>query len=365
MVSNNMRKIFFLLLLTASFSVSAMESSEANKEPAIATQRNQLKKIAMRRKAYTLAKDILDNKKSYDDLNTVPQELHNYTKLLVEAHLNFDKALQKAIKHINRYSRDDIKNLIETGANEYIKTSPYPLISAIELGILGNYWLFDLLLAHGASVNLQDKDGRTPLYHAVLLQQPYFVRALLKAGADPNILNRQNFSPLIVASGFGNRKIASLLLKYGAKVAIKGGNQKQTALSQSVQNNRVAVVKLLLDCCADPNEEIPSTDPTYTIPIIQVAAQYGFNDIIVALLQANANINLLGHGNYTTALIRAVRAKKIDTVKLLLERHADKTIRNKVGKTALDYAIDNRDPEMINLLASAELASMPELVEAP
>ena len=53
-----------------------------------------------------------------------------------------------------------------------------------------------------------------------------------------------------------------------------------------------------------------------------------------------------------TALHRAASWGRVDTVRLLLQHGADKTIRNKIGKTPLDLAKENAQTEVVNTLAA-------------
>ena len=55
------------------------------------------------------------------------------------------------------------------------------------------------LLQSGTDVNGRLSDGSTALHRAVLNDQPTAVEALLAAGADPVLLNRNGISPLFLA----------------------------------------------------------------------------------------------------------------------------------------------------------------------
>ncbi len=358
-VCNNIQKISFLFIFLLQFStIWAMQEPTTSVKPPPTPLHYQ--PIPLRYQlAYSLAKEVLNKEKPISYLRKLSPDLIQFTFLLINSNLDLEKAFQNAIEKPKIFTYYDIKNLLDAGANKYLNTSTYPLKKAIESD---NHWLFDLLLSYGAPVNLKDQYGRTPLMLAVIWDRPDFVKTLLEAGADPNILTNAHVSPLIIAAERGDPEIVSLLLKSDADVTIIGGVglPKKTALSEAVKYNNVAIVNLLLQYKADPNLEIRST---YSIPLIQIAAQNGFNDVLVALLNAGANINSSERNNNTTALIQAVQAKKIDTVQLLLEYGADKTQRDKAGKTALDYAFANRDSEIIKLLAHKELAGMPELVE--
>lgn len=296
---------------------------------------------------YALAKDIVDQKKRPDSINILPIELQNFIQLLIDSNLNYGKAFRKAVAHMDIYSDDDIKNLLEAGCNVNIKDGKgqFPLYYAIRYNM---HWLFDLLLEHGAHVNMHNEYNETPLYIATYYQRIYFIKKLLQRGAKPNIGNKMNETPLMLAASLGNKKIVSLLLKNGAHVSIKKLMNKRTALFNSVKNNHFAIVTLLLNYGADPNECVIDNYRQLT-PIIQIAAQNGSNAIIEALLNAGADSNQK-NSKGLTALMKAVQAKQIDTVELLLEYGANKSIEDVFGNTALDYAVEQNNQAIIELL---------------
>lgn len=71
--------------------------------------------------------------------------------------------------------------------------------------------MLELLLTHGAEVNVLLSNGVTPLRHAIDLDLPDDVELLLANGADPNALNS-----VLVAVLHDRTKILEILLDYGA-----------------------------------------------------------------------------------------------------------------------------------------------------
>jgi len=52
------------------------------------------------------------------------------------------------------------------------------------------------LLEHGANLNVQDNDGRTPLHYAVENCHVDVARVLFDHGADPTIRDNEGMTPL-------------------------------------------------------------------------------------------------------------------------------------------------------------------------
>ncbi|REG27028.1 ankyrin repeat protein [Archangium gephyra] len=80
------------------------------------------------------------------------------------------------------------------------------------------------------------------------------VKALLAAGADPNVCSRDGITPLRTSAEVGNLDMASLLLGAGATRTINdwGGLTGYTALGHAARRLDLPMIKLLLDVGADP-----------------------------------------------------------------------------------------------------------------
>ena len=65
---------------------------------------------------------------------------------------------------------------------------------------LGNLEVMGFLLDKRADINLQDKSGRTALFHASYSDRPKedLITLLLARGADANVRDESGFSPVAV-----------------------------------------------------------------------------------------------------------------------------------------------------------------------
>ena len=118
------------------------------------------------------------------------------------------------------------------------------------------------LVAHGASPNeTGGVNGWTPLEHAVHKNQLESVKALLDAGADPNLADRAGTTPLIMAAGYGYTPIVELLLRRGAdprRFNRNGQNALDAALSGTSDIDRFT----LLDCQTSTVATLRHADPS-------------------------------------------------------------------------------------------------------
>ena len=97
------------------------------------------------------------------------------------------------------------------------------------------------LLKKKLDVNSEDNNGQTPLFESTDFETALL---LLENGADPNHLAHDGSTPLMWASRRGGETIVRLLLKHGAKPAIR--NRKgEDAADFALKNKNVRIARLL------------------------------------------------------------------------------------------------------------------------
>ena len=211
--------------------------------------------------------------------------------------------------------------------------------------------LFIKILNLGADPNIQNRNGYTPIARASRNGDKELVQLLIQKGADVNIKTNSSSTPLHHAS-FGNHiEIVQLLLQNGAKVNIKN-QDAQTPLYQASLNVTKDVISLLLDVIslllkngADPN----IANNNGTLPLHNVCL-YGNEDMAKLLLKYGANINEVNVNN-ETPLFMASLNKREHIISLLLKKGADPNIKNHMHISPLHHASRGADnPEIISLL---------------
>jgi TonB family protein len=137
------------------------------------------------------------------------------------------------------------------------------------------------------------------------------VLALLRYGADPNVIGEQGYTPLHQAALNGNTAVVRLLLEHGAKV---------TARSKKG-----------------------------TLPLHD-AAVGGNAQTVRALLEAGADIAAQAADTKETALHLAAAWGRIEVVQELVSAGAPTGIRNAKGQTPLQEAAANDQQEAVEVL---------------
>jgi ankyrin repeat protein len=114
--------------------------------------------------------------------------------------------------------------------------------------------VLEALLAVGAKPNVDDGEGRTPLYIATEAGFAESVRLLLAHGADKEI-RPFGYTPLLFAVGNGKQKTAEVLLQGGADVNAHATVDGRTALHLAIERRDPALTALLLTNKADVNAQ--------------------------------------------------------------------------------------------------------------
>jgi ankyrin repeat protein len=159
----------------------------------------------------------------------------------------------------------------------------------------------DVLLRHGASINLPDPDGVTPLHVAVMNANWDLAKKLIEAGGDVNQWDIYGEGPLFAAIGMYTRR--------------DGGRASIDPLNQA---DGPTIVRLLLEHGANPNMQ---------------------------LFFRPANVNGTTNTRGSTPLIRAANAGELELVKLLLEHGADATVYLADRQTPIHAVLAGRTPE--------------------
>lgn len=205
---------------------------------------------------------------------------------------------------------DAVKQLLRYGAtpdiaNEYGVT---PLMYAVQSG---SYELVELLLNLNVDVNKKPFDGNTALHAALRSGNDSISELLLKHDADVNIQNKLGLAPLHYSAWYGMPYITDLLLYYGANVDVVDKNEN-TPLMLSAYNGTLLSARLLLERNANPNIVNQKG-----ISPLMLAAQFNDTAFVGLLYDYGADINLVDNVG-ANALVYAIRASAVDAIGFLV-----------------------------------------------
>lgn len=174
------------------------------------------------------------------------------------------------------------------------------------------------LLGRGASVNVQDAQGSSPLLLATAGNHVEVARSLLLHGADPNLKNQMQDSAYLLAGAQGRLEIVRMTISYGAD--LKSTNRfGGTALIPACERGHVETAKVLIAAGVDVNH----------------INRLGWTCLMEAVVLGNG-------GPEHQAIIRELIAAK-----------ADLNLPDKDGVTALAHARQRKQTEVVKLLQAA------------
>ena len=217
---------------------------------------------------------------SKEELKIEEQPNRQVESVLEESKSN---PLFEAIKESNAAQ---LKELLENGADIELRDgSGNTALICAAAGFTSA--CLELLLQAGATVNVQNKFGTTALINAV--REHYGdiekVSALLKAGADANVVDSKGHSLIYWAIFGANEDVSLALIQAGVDVNIVNEGGVST-LMQAIEKGYIPeIVEMLLNAGADT--EYQNSHGT----ALMLAAESGKLDIVNMMITAGANIN--------------------------------------------------------------------------
>ncbi|XP_062595988.1 ankyrin-2-like [Saccostrea cucullata] len=119
-------------------------------------------------------------------------------------------------------------------------------ISLLEIVSKSSVEVALLLIKHGANVNEEDRDRRTPLYVASVQGILAVVFSLICAGAKHNVrINKYKYFPVYIASKNGHLEVVKLLITAGANLKMKT-EEGFTSLMKAVLENKPEIARCLV-----------------------------------------------------------------------------------------------------------------------
>ena len=211
------------------------------------------------------------------------------------------------------------------------------------------------LLDAGATVNVTNEYGTSPLIEAVKLGDVALVDMLLAAGADADSPNHDNQTALMLAAAIGSREIAERLIEHGADVTAVESFRGQNALMWAAGEGHPEIVDLLLANGADQDldrravhDDWPrqmTSEPraqfrqTGGLTALLYATRSGCYRCVVAIVEAGADIER-PNPDGITPLLNAIDARNFDIAMYLIDQGANVHVWDMHGRTPLYMAVD-------------------------
>ena len=242
------------------------------------------------------------------------QDDKGHTPLMIHAENGNKDIVSYLIAHGARVDRKDpagrtalhltghltiVKTLVDGGASVNVQDDEghTPLMIHAENG---NKDIVFYLITHGAHVDRKDPAGRTALH---LTGHLTIVKTLVDGGASVNVQDDKGHTPLMIHAENGNKDIVSYLIAHGADVH-KKDSQGQTALHyvchrgqmytlSCVPKNSFYLSYMMMKLLVDHGSNIEERDCHQFTPLVHAALR---GDLILAwqLTECGADVKQLG-----------------------------------------------------------------------
>lgn len=209
----------------------------------------------------------------------------------------------------------------------------------------GNAVAAKQIIERGADVNASTNKGKRALMMAASEGRTEVARLLIERGAEVDVADAYGTTALIVAATAGHTEVSALLLEHGANPTVRDSSGGSPLVNATFFGH-AATVKLLLSKYSQLEKQDGEE-------LLLLAAGLGHVEIVDALIDHGVSVN--GRGlKQRTALMAATAFNKMDVVRLLLARGADKYAADEDGNTALAVAKEKGNDEIAALLADAK-----------
>ncbi len=237
-----------------------------------------------------------------------------------------------------------VQLLVEHGADADTRSprGEHILFPAVRTG---DKLLVDYLIGQGANPSSWDaKKEFNVLTSAIQRRDPGMVELLINRGARIDVRDKRKNTALNKAASIGYPEMITLLHEYGADLETRNSFQYTPLITAANSRKKSAVIELLrLGAQVDAMTTLDTT-------ALANASYRGYADIMEVLLDAGANIDIVNKQETKTPLMYTAENGHIEATALLLKRGADRTVRDRYGKTAAEIARERGHEELAKLI---------------
>jgi ankyrin repeat protein len=251
-----------------------------------------------------------------------------------------------------------VLKLLSAGAKEKLSSCSLQASSA-----LGTTADIESLIELGVDVNRRQKGTEVAALHiAATAGRADVVALLLKARANPNLLDSNGATPLIRAAEAGNIDVVRTLLEFKPDLNVaalsRDFHDRGTALHVAINSHRDDIAGLLIDEGAN----VDAVDARRETPLMSATLRRNI-PVMKKLLDRGANVDLRDE-SLSTALMKAVVSQAIDqrllthpveseAINVLIEAGSDLEATNYAGQTSAILSARGGDIQVLRLLVAA------------
>ena len=278
----------------------------------------------------------------------------NVVTLLIASGANVDRADKQDRTALDIASMRGHLKIIELLVNVGVKIVQANSVALMFAAKEGHHSMVKRLIASGAHVNTKGEYNRTLLHHASMGGHLNVVNILLNAGANIDEIDEDHSTALMLAAHKGHHNIVSQLIANGANVDKKNGVGRTPLLIAS-EERHLEVIEKLLSAGAKVNEP----DDIYNSTPLLCAVFNRYTKVTYLLLDHDADVTKQDDSG-RTALHFAAETGQLEVVDILLNKGAKVNIADKHHRTPLVLsALKNHYDVMLHLITSgADVAQL-------
>ena len=257
---------------------------------------------------------------------------HAYESNIIE---HPEKKIYKAIEQNNS---TQVQEKIFAGYDIDLK-SAHQLPVLIYAVIYDRVECVTLLLQNGANVNITDKNERTPLHFAINLCLYELIYLLLRYGANPHLQDDKGLSPIDYAKSYKDAKSIKILEEI-TQIFVQKGDLKNFAkdgkLYELVNNLTTPLDIFKADASG--------------ITLLHIASRSGNLKLINYLCNKGISIDALDSHYNTPLLYALINQAPLHVIEFLVQKGASIDVKNRYKESPLLVAIKNGNYEAANFL---------------
>lgn len=300
-------------------------------------------------------KVIIDLLLNLENIDVNIQNLQGNNSLIIACHIN---NIEIANKLLNKGAQPDIENkkrinplihtiyhsnkelarlLLEFGADAY-----KAIVAIIEFDCKE---ILKLFIESGVNPNACDESLNTILMNAIYKQKHNIINMLLQASdININLKNIMGNTALHIAIFYGYTDLAYILINKGADLNIENVYQETPLLIAVTKNNYIIVEDLIKSKVIDIDHKNINNETS-----LMIAVKKGYTYIVNILLKAGANTYLLDPKGLS-ALEIAIINDQITVVKLIINSYQNNENKIKGIIKGLVQATKHNKKDIINIL---------------
>ncbi|KAF3288586.1 hypothetical protein TWF970_005649 [Orbilia oligospora] len=215
-------------------------------------------------------------------------------------------------------STEIIQLLIDHGASVDIQDDNHRTPLFLAAGE-GKKEVVELMLRNGASIDSRDINGNTVLFFAIFRGNQEMIQFLLDHGSQINLKNKNDFTPLFFAMCHASNEVVELLLRNGADVHLPT-LEGWTPFEYAASCGKTALLKLIL---AAGDVELDRKD-SYGSTLLSIVVRKGYEEVVRMLLATNA-VNLQSEDPFGRSIIWWAKRQGHHNIAHLLIEDAKRT----------------------------------------